>query len=104
MAPLLIYLAGDFQTVSSLTSHALFETLEAAGAAGYIFVGFIGIASGGAFLQNALPLGKTGSIFSSGTVALIDVTVGLEVGAGFVLLVMAFLEETLVERLRRGVR
>ncbi|MGH9397324.1 MAG: MnhB domain-containing protein [Terriglobia bacterium] len=104
MAPLLIYLAGDFETVSRITSHTLFEMSESFGAAGYILSGFIGIACGGAFLQNVLPLGKVGSVFSGGTIPLIDLSVGIEVGAGFVLLAMAFLEETLVERLRRGAR
>jgi multicomponent Na+:H+ antiporter subunit B len=51
-----------------------------------------------AFLKNYLPAGKPGDVFSGGTVALIDVTVGLEVAAGFILLLLIFLEETLVRR------
>ena len=45
-----------------------------------------------------LPLGRAGDVFSGGTVALIDLTVGLEVAGGFILLLLVFLEETLVRR------
>lgn len=102
IAPVMIYLAGDFETFARVTSHTLLESAESLGAAGYILVGFIGVACGAAFLQNVLPLGIAGSVLSGGTIALIDLGVGLEVAAGFVLLAWAFLEETLVERLQKA--
>jgi multicomponent Na+:H+ antiporter subunit B len=97
---LMIYLAGDYETYSALASRHIAETAEAIGAGGYILVGLAGVIWGTAFLQNVLPLGKIGSPFSAGTVALIDASVGLEVGAGFVLLSLAYLEETLARRMR----
>jgi hypothetical protein len=45
-----------------------------------------------------MPLGRAGDVFSGGTVALLDLTVGLEVAGGFILLLLMFLEETLVRR------
>jgi multicomponent Na+:H+ antiporter subunit B len=100
VAPLMIYLAGDYETFSKITSHRLTEVAEALGAGGYIVVGLGGIVWGASFLQNVLPLGKVGSVFSGGTIALIDAGVGLEVSAGFVLLSLAYLQETLELRMR----
>ena len=57
--------------------------------------------AGGAFLENVLPLGKTGSLLSAGTIPVINLFVGLEVAAGFALLFAEFLEETRQEP-RRG--
>jgi multicomponent Na+:H+ antiporter subunit B len=97
--PLLVYLAGDFETFKRITSHTLVEMAEAAGLAGYLVIGFIGMAIGTTFLQNVFPLGETGEITSSGSIVLISLATGLEVAGGFVLLLYAFLEQTLEVRL-----
>jgi len=99
-APLLVYLAGDLKAFKHITSHTLIEVAEAAGAGGYVAIGLAGLVMGANFLQNILPLGKTGAINSAGTIFLISVSVGLEVAAGFVLLLHAFLEQTLEIQLR----
>jgi multicomponent Na+:H+ antiporter subunit B len=97
-APLLVYLAGDFKTFKRVISHRLVEASDGIGAGGYALIGVAGMAAGGLFMQNVAPLGTTGNVLSGGTIALIDLAVGLEVAAAFVLLLYAFLEETL-ERL-----
>jgi multicomponent Na+:H+ antiporter subunit B len=51
-----------------------------------------------AFLFNFLPLGQSGNIFSGGMLPLINVSVGLEVAAGVVLVIYEFLEQTLMVR------
>jgi multicomponent Na+:H+ antiporter subunit B len=51
--------------------------------------------SGAPFLQNVLPLGKVGTLFSAGIIPLLNLTVAVAVTAGFLLLLMAFLEEVL---------
>jgi multicomponent Na+:H+ antiporter subunit B len=94
-APLLVYLAGNFQVFKRITSHRLIEVSDALGAGGYALIGIAGMAMGGQFLRNVVPRGATGNVNSGGTIALIDLAVGLEVAAGFVLLLYAFLEETL---------
>ena len=99
-APLLVYIAGDLKTFKRITSHALVEVAEAVGALGYVVIGAIGLILGRQFLQNFLPLGQTGTINSAGTIPLISISVGLEVAGGFVLLLYAFLEQTLETRLR----
>jgi multicomponent Na+:H+ antiporter subunit B len=103
-APLLVYLAGDFKTFKRIISHGLVEVTDGAGAGGYALIGVAGMAAGGLFLQNVAPLGTTGNVLSGGTIALIDLAVGLEVAAAFVLLLYAFLEETLERQEARGRR
>jgi multicomponent Na+:H+ antiporter subunit B len=101
-APLLVYLAGDLKKFKQITSHTLVEVGEALGAVGYLAIGLAGLILGGAYLRNVAALGTTGTITSGGTIALIDLATGLEVAAGFVLLLYAFLEQTLEIRLRGG--
>lgn len=97
-APLLIYLAGEFQSLRRLAPRWLVEASEAIGAGGYVVIGAAAMFFHLAFLTNFLPLGKPGDIFSGGTVAFIDLTVGLEVSGGLILLLLVFLEEVLVRR------
>jgi multicomponent Na+:H+ antiporter subunit B len=94
-APLLLYLAGEFRMLRRIAPHWLVEVSEAVGAGGYAVIGALGLFSHAAFLRNVLPLGTKGDVFSGGTVALIDLAVGLEVSAGFLLLLITFLQETL---------
>jgi len=93
-AAMLAYLAAGYRAFRQVSPKFLVELTEAAGAGGYVMVGLMALLLGGAFLENILPLGKTGSLLSSGTIALINALVGLEVSAGFVLLFTEFLQET----------
>jgi len=97
-APLLIYLAGEFETFHKLASHTSMAVAEAAGAAGFALIGTAALAPGMPFLTNILPIGKLGSVLSAGTIPLINISVGIEVSAGFVLLALAFLEEVLGQK------
>jgi len=94
-APLLLYLAGEFKQFKKAVPRELVHAGEALGAGGYVLIGLGCLAAGGAFLQNVLPFGTKGSIFSGGTIAVIDLSVGLEVSGGIALLLMVYLEETL---------
>ena len=98
-APLLVYLGGDMKTFKKIVSHTMVEWAEAGGALAYVAIGFAGYFIGHAFLKNVVPLGTTGMFNSSGTIALISLATGLEVAGGFVLLLHAFLEQTLEIRL-----
>jgi multicomponent Na+:H+ antiporter subunit B len=97
-AVLLIYLAGEFEDLHGLYTEAALERAEAIGASGFVGLGLLGVATGTAFLDNVLPLGRTGSVFSAGIVPLINVSVGLEIAAGLVLLITNFLQQTIVIR------
>ncbi|MDB5304339.1 MAG: Na(+) antiporter subunit [Phycisphaerales bacterium] len=97
-APLLMYLAESFDIFRRITSHRLVETAEAIGAGAYGVIGLLAIFKGREFMTNVFPLGKGGSdlnLFSGGTIPVINVAVGIEVTAGFVLLLYAFLQEML---------
>jgi len=95
---LLIYLAGELDDLHGLYTVPALERAEAIGAGAYIAIGLVGLATGSAFLQNVWPLGRVGHLFSAGTVAPIDLAVGLEIGAGLVLLLVTFLHQTIVLR------
>ena len=94
-APLLVYLAGSFGEFKRIASHQWVEIIEAVGAGGYAVIGALAWFYHREFLTNVLPLGQTNELFSGGTVWWINAFVGLEVAAGFVVLLFAFLQELL---------
>jgi multicomponent Na+:H+ antiporter subunit B len=97
-AALLVFLSGEYVTLRRISPEVLLDAAEATGAAGYVAVGLLGVAAGMTFLANVLPLGQPGALLSAGTIPVINLAVGLEVAAGFVLLISEFLEQTLVVR------
>ena len=97
---LLVYLAGEFSFLRAAAPISLVEVAEAVGAGAFAVIGFAGLVGGVAYLENVLPLGEIGALNSAGTVPLINLSVGLEVAAGFVLILVEFLEQTLMVRLK----
>ena len=69
-----------------------------------MLVGLAGLVVGRTFLENVLPLGTAGEMDGAGTIEVLNVIVGIEIAAGFVVLLTAFIEETLRRRLRREQR
>ncbi|HEV2397582.1 MAG TPA: MnhB domain-containing protein [Candidatus Sulfotelmatobacter sp.] len=100
--PILVYLAGDVQAFEKITGSALVKVAECGGAAGYGVVGILALLTGAHFLTNFLPLGTTGDLFSSGTIAVISVVVGVEVTGGFVQLMQVYLREIVASELQKG--
>jgi len=101
-AVLLVYLAGEYQHLHGLYPDRAIEGVEAFGAAGYVVIGLAGLALSGSFLANWAPLGTVGHLNSAGSVPLLNVVVGAEIAAGFVLLLSAFLHQTLILRRARA--
>lgn len=99
---LLVYLAGEYEHLHGLYPEQAIKVGESVGAAGYVAIGLVGLIWGTAFLDNIGPLGTIGRLNSAGLVPLIDVAVGVEVAAGFVLLLTAFLRQAIVLRVREG--
>jgi len=95
-APLVVYLSGNAETFERIVSSPLIKLAESGGAAGYAIVGAAALFFGAHFLTNIIPLGMTGDLFSSGTIAVISALVGLEVTGGFVLLMKTYLQEIIV--------
>lgn len=94
-APMLLYVAENTDAFQRIISHPLADFLESAGAAAYALIGLAAMALGLPFLTNFLPLGTTGDLFSSGTIALISACVGIEVAAAFMGLTYEYLREIL---------
>ena len=93
-ASMLVYVAFGYRSYHRLVPKKIVEAAEAVGAGSYIAVGLYGMFLGGAALQNVLPLGQLGALFSGGTIMLLNVTVGIAVAAGFALVFLEFLAQT----------
>jgi multicomponent Na+:H+ antiporter subunit B len=100
-APLVVYLAAEARTFMRIAPKEKVELAECVGAAGYVLIGLAGLVAGVEFLRNIVPLGKPEQITSAGTIELLNLTVGLEISGGFVVLLSVFLEEALERRLER---
>lgn len=92
-ASLLVYIAQNTDAFKRITSHTVVELIEAVGAGGYALVGLTPLFIGAPFLTNWLPLGETGDVFSSGTIAVISALVGVEVTAAFLMVTFTYLQE-----------
>jgi multicomponent Na+:H+ antiporter subunit B len=65
-------------------SHRLIAVVESFAGMAFVFIGVLGIALAGGFLDNRiLPLGTFGDLLSAGGIPLIYSVVGLKVGAEF---------------------
>jgi multicomponent Na+:H+ antiporter subunit B len=101
-ALLFVFVAGDYHVFNKINAHRIVELAEAAGAAGFVLVGVAAMLMNRPFLENILPLATAGTVLAGGTVPVISLCVGVEVGAGILLLATAFLEETLVLKVKKG--
>lgn len=101
-APMLLYVAENNEAFQRIISHPVVDFLEGAGASAYALIGIGALAVGSPYLTNVLPLGTTGDLFSSGTIALISVCVGFEVAAGFMSLTYEYLREILSREANEG--
>lgn len=98
--PVMVYLAGDLTSFDRITSSPLIKLAECGGAAGYALIGVSALVFGAHFLTNVVPLGTTGDVLSSGTIAIISACVGVEVTGGFVQLTKTYLREVVEQQLR----
>lgn len=89
----LLYITGSFRALDRLRPVNVFDIGEALGAAAFAAIGLAGIAVGGTFLVNLLPTGKLGNLFSSGSVVLLNIAVGVEVACGMTVLLAQFLAQ-----------
>ncbi|MFE1862368.1 MnhB domain-containing protein [Streptomyces anandii] len=91
----LLYLAGSYRALERLRPVEVFDAGEALGAGMFTVLGLIGVLAGTAFLQNFLPMGSFSSLFSAGTVPVLNALVGVEVACGAVVLLTHFFTEDL---------
>ena len=95
-AVLLLYLVGSHRDYRPFRNEHFLDPLEAVGAGGYIVVGLAALASGTAFLTNLFGLGTTGTLVSSGSIALLNWASAIAVSCAMVLLFAEFLETYVV--------
>ncbi len=89
-----IYLGVGTYVLLKTMNKELFDFLDAIGAFSFAALGVATAFVAGAFLKNVLPLGQTGALVSAGTIYLISCIVFVEIGAGFVVLMIVFLKQT----------
>lgn len=95
---LLLYLGESYRLWRRLVRSLFFDMLEATGAIVLVLCGLGPMLRGAAFLENDLPLGMTGALLSGGLILVENAGVALAVTAGFILLLLEFLEETRATR------
>ena len=62
-------------------SHNVLSVVESMAGILFVTFGFLGFIGGGTFLENFLPVGELGDLFSGGVVPIIYILVGFKVGA-----------------------
>jgi multicomponent Na+:H+ antiporter subunit B len=95
-AVLLLYLVGSHRDYRPFRNEHFLDPLEAVGTGGYIVVGLAALASGTAFLTNLFGLGTTGTLLSSGSIALLNWASAIAVSCATLLLFAEFLETYVV--------
>ncbi|WP_055588920.1 MnhB domain-containing protein [Peterkaempfera griseoplana] len=91
----LAYIAADYRVLEKVRPSAAFDVADGISAASFTVMGLAGLVSGGAFLQNFLPLGTFNQLVSGGLVPLLNAAVGFEVASGVIVLVAHFLDQAL---------
>lgn len=93
-----IYIFKEYKEFKSVIHDAVVEFLEIMGAAGFVIVGLIGLLKGTSFLANFLPYGQIRNLFSTGTILVLNLVVGLEISCGCLLFLSEFLQQTILIR------
>ena len=95
-AILLVYLVGSYRDFERVTPKPLAEAAKGTGAGAYTVLGLAGLAAESAYLQNFLGKGDTGTLFSGGSIPLLNGVAAIEVSFAMLLLFSEFLEEYVV--------
>ncbi|HKL75224.1 MAG TPA: hydrogen gas-evolving membrane-bound hydrogenase subunit E [Halanaerobiales bacterium] len=84
--------AFDYKMVSPNTK----TVLETGGALTFLLIGFIGLMIEGVFLSNIKILNQgIGSLFSAGSIPIVNIGIGLKVGAGLAIIFYSMIQKTL---------
>lgn len=94
----LLYVAGTYRMLERIRPVRPFEWTEAIGAGAFACLGISALILSAAFLANVIPFGSLGTLFSAGTVPLLNGVVGVEVASGVVVLLSKFFEQAITVR------
>jgi multisubunit Na+/H+ antiporter MnhB subunit len=92
-AVLLLCLSRGVKATASLLASRAVSAVEMTAFALFLAMAAAGMAVGVSFLGNFLPLGRIGQVPSAGFILLLNLVIGLEVGAGLTLIFFALLRE-----------
>lgn len=95
-AVILTFASGQVLSLRRASPVSLLEAAEAAGAAAYALVAIGGLVFSVAAMANFLGIGTAGSLLSGGTVPVLNVAVGIEVGSGITLILTELLDQALL--------
>jgi multicomponent Na+:H+ antiporter subunit B len=87
-----LYLTVGYTSWHRLANEKVVDPLEGLGAGTYVAVGLAALIAGSPFLHNLLGPGTTGTLFSGGSMSLLNWAVALEVAAANVTLYSEFLQ------------
>lgn len=91
-AILLLYLVGGHRDYRPFRNETVLDPFEGLGVGGYIVVGLTALASGTAFLTNLFGAGKSGTLVSGGSIALLNWASAIAVTVAMIILFAEFLE------------
>jgi multicomponent Na+:H+ antiporter subunit B len=91
-AILLLYIVGSHRDYRPFRDEHVLDPLEGLGAGGYVMIGLAALASGAAFLANLFGPGKTGTLLSGGSIAVLNWASAIAVSVAMLLLFAEFLE------------
>jgi multicomponent Na+:H+ antiporter subunit B len=93
---LLLYLVGGHKAFHPFGESSATEPMKGVGAGAYVAIGLAALVTGASFLHNIVGLGVTGTLWSSGTIGLLNWATALEVCGALLLLFSEFLDEYIV--------
>ncbi|HDQ44940.1 MAG TPA: sodium:proton antiporter [bacterium] len=89
----LLLLCQGTDRVQKLFPLPVVNSAEALGFLAFLLMGFAGVLFGGGFLSNFLPVGKAGEVPGAGFILILNLVVGLKVGAGITLICFYLFKE-----------
>jgi multicomponent Na+:H+ antiporter subunit B len=91
-----LFLTAGFRSWRRLARVKVLDPFEGGGAAAYVALGLAALVSGAPFLHNLLGPGKAGTLFSGGSMSLLNWAVAVEVAAANLVLYTEFLRQYVV--------
>ncbi|MEA2310314.1 MAG: multicomponent Na+:H+ antiporter subunit [Solirubrobacteraceae bacterium] len=92
------YAAGQLIALERVRPIPLVELAEAVGAGAYVLVAVGGLVFASAAMASFLAPGSQGSLLSGGTIPVLNIAVGLEVGSAITLILTEFVDQALLRR------
>jgi len=90
---ILLALCLGVKPIQTLFPLKAISAVEIIGFLIFLSIGLIGLAVGGHFLENFLPIGQIGEVPSAGFILILNLVIGLKVGAGITLMCFYLFKE-----------